>query len=329
MTTLDAPLALPPRGGNAGEPAEPDSRRLVDCGAARVAPDGVPPAPGWVGHLDLHYTRDGERTLSMDRHSGPLRVLKRLLPEGPGICHHVLVHPPGGIVGGDRLEIDARLDAGTHALLTTPGATRFYRSAGRPAVQQTRLRLAGGARLEWLPLESIAYRGCLAENHLRLELEPGAEAMGWDMLALGLPAAGQSWDHGRYLQHVELLGVWLERGLLDASDADLLDGPLGLAGRRVLATCWFAAGGALPGARREALLDAARAVVEHHAPGGAAPDGARAVVAGVTAVQPSVLVLRALADRVEPAMALLLKVRAAWRQAAWNLAAHPPRIWRT
>jgi urease accessory protein len=289
---------------------------------------------GWVGHLDLHYTRDGERTLSMDRHSGPLRVLKRLLPEGPGICHHVLVHPPGGIVGGDRLEIDARLDAGAHALLTTPGATRFYRSAGRPAVQQTRLRVAAGARLEWLPLETIAYRGCLAENRLRLELEPGAEAMGWDLLALGLPAAGQAWDHGRYLQQVELPGVWLERQP-DPGQLDLLDGPLGLAGRRVLGTCWFAAGTALPAPRREALLEAVRAVLDDgvtaavsSVTGGVIDRETAGVTAGVTAVQPSVLVLRVLAGRVEPAMALLAKVRAAWRLAAWQLQANPPRVWR-
>jgi urease accessory protein len=187
-------------------------------------------------------------------------------------------------------------------------------------VQQTRLRVAAGARLEWLPLETIAYRGCLAENRLRLELEPGAEAMGWDLLALGLPAAGQAWDHGRYLQQVELPGVWLERGLIDASDADLLDGPLGLAGRRVLGTCWFAAGTALPAPRREALLEAVRAVLDDDVPAG--------VTAGVTAVQPSVLVLRVLAGRVEPAMALLAKVRAAWRLAAWQLQANPPRVWR-
>ena len=100
---------------------------------------------GWHGRLDLRYRRDGERTLVHDRHSGPLRVLASLYPEAPGICHNVLVHPPGGIVGGDALEIDAELGEGAHALITTPGATRFYRSAGEPAVQSTHARVAAGA----------------------------------------------------------------------------------------------------------------------------------------------------------------------------------------
>ncbi|MFY9514597.1 MAG: urease accessory protein UreD, partial [Rubrivivax sp.] len=171
---------------------------------------------GWRGELALHYSRDGERTIAHDRHSGPLRVLQRLYPEGPAICHHVLVHPPGGIVGGDVLEVDARLDSGTHAVITTPGATRFYRSDGRPALQQARLVLDDGARIEWLPLETIAHSGCLATNRLRLDLAPGAEAMGWDVLALGLTAAGEAYERGCFEQEIQLPGVWLERGSLAA-----------------------------------------------------------------------------------------------------------------
>ena len=89
----------------------------------------------WHAQLDLRWRRDGERTLLHDRHSGPLRVLRSLHPEGPGVCHNVVVHPPGGVVGGDVLAIAADLTEGAHALVTTPGATRFYRSAGSPALR--------------------------------------------------------------------------------------------------------------------------------------------------------------------------------------------------
>ena len=275
---------------------------------------------GWRAHLSLHYTLDGHRTVALDRHSGPLRVLQRLYPEGPGICHHVLVHPPGGVVGGDVLELQALLEEGTHAVITTPGATRFYRSEGALALQHGRLALAAGARLEWLPMESIAHRGCLVQNRLQLALAPGAEALGWDVLVLGLPAAGDEFDSGHYLQHLELQGAWLERGLIAAADTTLLHSPLGLAGKRVLATMWFAAGSAWAPARRDALLDAARAELEH--------DALRPR-AGATAAHPQVVVLRVLADRVEPAMALLRRVRAAWRALAWQMQPNPPRLWQT
>ncbi len=275
----------------------------------------------WHAHLQLDYTHDRRGTVALDRHEGPLRVLQRLYPEGPGICHHVLVHPPGGIVGGDLLEVDARLGPHCHALITTPGATRFYRSAGEVATQQVRATLDDGARLEWLPLETIAYAGCDAHNALRFELAPGAEMIGWDILALGLPAAGQGFDHGSVLQQVSLPGAWLERGRVDAADKRLLDSPLGWDGQRVLATLWFAAGAALAAARRDALLDGARERFAAHT--------ARVRHAGVTAVHERVLVLRALSARVEPAMALLADVRAAWRAQAWGLDANPPRVWRT
>ena len=285
---------------------------------------GVPAPPaaptGWRGALTLDYTARAGRTVGHDSHSGPLRVLKPLYPEGPAICHHVLVHPPGGVVGGDELHINARLAAGTHVLLTTPGATRFYRSEGAQALQQTTLRLADSARLEWLPMETIAYSGCLAQHRLRAELASGAEMMGWDVLVLGLAAAGQPFTAGCYGQQLELPGGWLDQARIAAADRPLLDGPQGWAGHTVLATLWFGAGEALAPARREALLEAARQACAGHA---------LAATAGCTAPQPQVVVLRVLARGTEPAMQLLAQVRAAWRQLAWGLAAQPPRIWQT
>jgi urease accessory protein len=247
-------------------------------------------------------------------------VLQPLYPEGPGICHHVLVHPPGGVVGGDELHIEATLQPGAHALITTPGATRFYRSEGPQALQHTRLQLAEGARLEWLPMETIVYSGCRADNILRAELAPGAEMIGWDVLVLGLAAADQPFAAGWYRQHLEVPGTWLERARIAADDTQLLHGPLGWAGHTVLATLWFAAGAPLLPARREALLEAARACIA---------GSALTATAGATSPHSNVLVLRALAEQAETAMRLLAAVRASWRRAAWSLDAEPPRIWRT
>ncbi len=277
-------------------------------------------ASGWRGHLQLHYTQRNGRTVGVDRHEGPLRVLQPLYPEGPGICHHVLVHPPGGVVGGDELHVDVHVGSGAHALITTPGATRFYRSDGPTALQRSHLTLEAGARVEWLPMEAIAHPGCAAENRLQLSLAPGAEAMGWDVLALGLPAAGQPFNAGWYRQHLEVPGVWLERARIAADDGLLLQSPVGWAGHTVMGTLWWAAGQPLEPARLEVLLDAARGLIAAHP---------LAHTAAATSPQSAVLVVRVLAAKVEPLMGLLAQVRGAWRQAGWGLAAEPPRIWRT
>ncbi|MDP3083413.1 MAG: urease accessory protein UreD [Rubrivivax sp.] len=290
----------------------------TDCESPPALP--APAASGWHGELSLRYQRDAAGTGAHDRHSGPLRVLKRLYPEGPAICHHVLVHPPGGVVGGDRLDIDVELGSGSHALITTPGATRFYRSDGALAQQSVSLRLGADARLEWLPLETIAHAGCQAENRLRLALAPGAEMMGWDVLALGLPAAGAGFERGSYLQHIEWPGVWQERARIDGADTRLLDSPLGWAGHRVLGTLWFGAGTALGSARRDALLDGAREALMLDAD---------AWPAGASSPHDGLVLVRVLGARTEGVLQRLERVRAAWRQLAWGLPANRPRVWST
>ena len=273
----------------------------------------------WRGSLAIDYRlRDG-RTIAHDRHDGPLRVLRSLHPEG-GVCHSVLVHPPGGVVGGDELAIELTLGEGAHALVTTPGATRFYRSAGATATQALRVVAGAASRFEWLPLETIAYSGCMASNTLRFELAPDAEMIGWDVTALGLPESDRPFDAGRFTQSIELPGRWLERGAVAAGDDRLLDSPLGWAGRRVLATMWFATGDSLDSARSDALLDAARSVAAAHP---------LAATTGATSPQQGVIVVRALAARVEPAMELLQRIWRAWRPLAWGVAATPPRVWST
>lgn len=272
----------------------------------------------WDVRLRLDYAREGGRTVARFRHEGPLRILQSLWPEGDAICHNVLVHPPGGLVGGDTLEVRVHVAAGAHGLVTTPGASRFYRSEGAQARQDVALRLQAGARLEWLPLEAIYYSGCEAENRLHMELGPGAQLLGWDIAALGLPRSGQPFVRGSVLQHLELQGQWLERGRIAASDKLLMDGPPGLAGHRCLATLFLAAGDDIPRAQREQLLDAARELIAAHP---------LEATAGATAPGPRVIVVRALAPLVEPALQLLKAVRRAWRPLLWDAHGAEPRGW--
>lgn len=274
----------------------------------------------WHARLELNYQRDEAlgRSIARFSHDGPLRILQSLYPEGDAVCHNVLIHPPGGLVGGDTLDIEVRAGCGSHGLITTPGASRFYRSEGKRAVQQTRLVLEDGARIEWLPLEAICYSACRAENHLRIEPAAGAELIGWDVAALGLPGAGQPFDRGSLLQHIEVPGVWLERGRIDAADARLMNSPLGLAGQRCLASLFFVAGSPIERTRREAALEAARSLID------ASPLRASA---GATSPHAEVIVLRAVAPVVEPAMQLLRQVWREWRAAMWQMEASPPRIW--
>jgi urease accessory protein len=272
----------------------------------------------WHARLDLDYQLENQRSVARFRHEGPLRILQSLYPEGGAVCHNVLVHPPGGLVGGDTLDISVRAAAGSHGLITTPGATRFYRSDGELALQRAELLLEAGARLEWLPLEAIYYSGCRAENRLRLRAEAGAELIGWDVTALGLPGAAKPFERGTVLQHIEVPGVWLERGRIEAADRRLLESPIGLAGHRCLASIFFVAGSPIARARRDAVLEVARSLIDVH--------GLRES-AGATSPHAEIIVVRALAPVVEPAMQLLRQVWKAWRAELWNMTGTPPRIW--
>jgi urease accessory protein len=273
----------------------------------------------WQANLSLKYRAEQERTVLRHQHDGPLRILKSLYPEGDAICHNVIVHPPGGLVGGDTLDIRVRVGEGAHGLISTPGATRFYASDGLPTTQQVALTLAPGARLEWLPLEAIAYPGCEAFNTLTATLAEGAEMMAWDVTALGLPSAGQPFSKGRFAQRLNIPGLWLEQAHLDAQDQRLLDSPLGLGGLRCMGTLVFACGNDLARERRDVLLAAVREALA-----GAPAD----VRAGATCPNDRMLVVRTMAPLVEHLMVALQAVWRSLRPAAWGLKGEAPRIWR-
>ena len=160
--------------------------------------------PSWHAELNLGYARFGDTTRPvMRRHLGPLRVQKHLYAEGPEVCQHIIVHPPGGIAGGDRLDIRASVGPDAWAQLTSPGAAKWYRAAG-PAYQTVQLNVAAGATLEWLPQETIVFSAAQAELSTCIELEGDAKLFYWDMVALGRLASGERFERGHFQSGLDI-----------------------------------------------------------------------------------------------------------------------------
>jgi urease accessory protein len=251
--------------------------------------------------------------LTRREHVGPLRVQKALYPEGEAVCHALLVHPPAGIVGGDRLALDLDLGAGSHALVTTPGATKWYGSAGPRAVQDTVVRVGSGACLEWLPQENIVYDGAEARQTLQVDLQAEAAFLGLDILCLGRRASGEHFRRGRFglSTRIDQGGVplWREWGTLHGGSA-FLDHPAGLQGAPVSATVLAA------GVRDSAVLVAAlRAAV---------PAGEWAVTA-----LPGLVLARWLGQAGEAARLWFTALWQVLRPALCGRLATLPRIWHT
>lgn len=192
---------------------------------------------GWAARLDLTFGRAGGKTAVRDaRHSGPLQVQRPFYPEGESVCHVYVLHPPGGVVGGDSLDISVRAETGSHALITTPAAGKFYRSANPYARVRQTLSIETGATVEWLPQEAIVYSGARVKAATRIELEEGARFLGWEVVCLGLPASGWDFVCGDFRQSFE---VWrggepllLERGACEGL-SEALTASWGLGGRTV------------------------------------------------------------------------------------------------
>lgn len=194
---------------------------------AALAPD----QRAWQARLTLGFERRKERTVLADcRHTGPLRVQRPFYPEGAP-SHVYVLHPPGGVVGGDDLVLDVRLNAGAQALLTTPASSKFYRSDGRCANQQQLLRAGADAILEWLPQDNIIFNGCLADLSTRVQLASTARFVGWEMFTLGRPACGERFETGELRQRLEVwrdeLPLLIERACIGGG-APLLSAAWGL-----------------------------------------------------------------------------------------------------
>ena len=191
-----------------------------------------PLAASWKASLSLGFRNiDRKTVLAEKRSDGPLVVQKALYPEGPERCHAIVVHPPGGIAGGDELALEVRSESDANALLTTPGAAKWYRSAGAWARQSLRFEVEGS--LEWLPRESIVFDGALADLRCDIALKEGARYVGWEVVCLGRFARGKVKLDTRIRQGGRML--FIEKGEIEGGGR-LMRSPAGLGGRSVFGT---------------------------------------------------------------------------------------------
>jgi len=287
-------------------PDSPTLARFPDAGAHSA----------WQAHLRLGFAlHDGVSRLVERTHSGPLRVQKPLYPEGDGVCHAIIIHPPGGVVGGDQLAVHATAGEGAHALLTSPGAAKWYRANGHVSGQHVVLRAGSGAAIEWLPQESIFFdQACVRLRH-EVELAADASYIGCDIVCLGRSASGETFNTGSISQHVQIRRggrlLWWEQGALAAGGA-LMASPLGLGGHTVCATLIAVGASAAP-----AVLAALREI--------AVPAGA---LFGATQMK-SLVVVRLLCGDSEAARHAMLAAWQLLRPAMLGRAAVVPRIWNT
>ena len=286
--------------------------------------------PGWLASLALGFENPhGLRTtLTRREHLGPLRVQKALYPEGAGVCHAIVIHPPGGIAGGDQLTVDIELATNAHALITTPGASKWYkaraspslpvaRPASVPASQRIALRLGQGAVLEWLPQETIVFNRANARTEAIVELADDALYLGWEVLCFGRTAAGETFSAGRFHQRTTIRRrgsiIWNERGTLEGGGT-LMNSPIGLGGHPVCAT-FLAAGRDVP----QSLLDAARNAI---AP---LPQAERVALTRL----PNLIVARYLGPSGEQAREAFVALWRVLRPALARRDAVLPRLWST
>jgi urease accessory protein len=194
----------------------------------------------WHGKLNLVYAdRSNNTELIHSHHQAPLKVQRPFYPEGTKICHSVMLHTAGGVVGGDRLSYNIHLQANAHALITTAAASKIYRSNGLQSRQNINIQIDAGAGLEWLPQETIIFNGAIYRQDLRVELAPSATWLGWEITRFGRTARGEKFLQGEWRSHTEIwqqgVPLWIDRQYLPGSET-IFHSPHGLGGKPIAAT---------------------------------------------------------------------------------------------
>mgnify|MGYP001819538619 CR=1 FL=1 len=267
---------------------------------------------GWHAKLRLGFRKSPGKTLLAERsREGPLAVQRALYPEGD-LCHVYLLHPPGGVAGGDSLNIHAEVAKDASALVTTPGAAKYYRSIGPRARQQQHLRVADGC-LEWLPQENILFPGAKAELTWSVQLSGAARFIGWEINCLGRPVIHERFDQGNAAFKFSLMrdGLPVVQERVVVQGARDLEGAAGLRSLPVMGSLYATVA-------TSDLVDSARNQI---------PQAHRHEL-GITLVD-GVLIARYLGDSTEVARRLFCNIWQALRPAVVNRAPCAPRIWNT
>jgi len=265
---------------------------------------------GWEAQLSLRYRRRWQRSVLAERQQrGPLLVQRPFYPEGDEVAHTYLIHPPGGIVGGDRLRLDVTVERDASVLLTTPSATRWYYSDARSAQCHQQADVAAGATLEWLPQESLFFDGAHAHLSTRIDLHGNGRFFGWEILGFGRPACAERYTSGvldfRFEVYRDGVPLLIER--LRTRNGT----PRGLQGHAASAT--VIASGTNP-----QMLSIARELCAQ----------ADDCLAAATCVG-ELLICRGLAQHCAPLLALCQQLWGALRPVQLARPSCPPRIWLT
>jgi urease accessory protein len=274
---------------------------------------GADSVDGWQALLQLRLQKINNRTcLLPQQRLGPLTVQRPFYPEGD-TCHVYLLHPPGGVVGGDQLRLDVEVRAGAHGLITTPGASKFYRSAGKTAGLQQQFNVDGDAILEFLPQENIYFPATEVSSKIDVNLAASAKYAGWEVHSFGLPANAADLSSGnvQLKTEIKIAGRLLLHDQLKINEIDR--GRLsGLRGNRVYGSFVVVS----PMISDE-LIAALQAVPVKQG------------LTGVSRVEKNILVARYLGDSTAAAHNYFRQLWTMSRPVALGVKACTPRIWNT
>ena len=282
----------------------------------KLCTNAIESPTGWVAKLNLNIQCvGGHSRLINPSHRGPLRVQKPFYPEGTSLAHLYILHPPGGVVGGDQLYIDMLVSKNAKGLMTTPGATKIYRSDSKKMILKQTFVVEEQATLEWLPQETIIFDGAFVDSTTKVNLVGDSKYIGWEIVCFGRPGAGEVFEHGLVRMNLEIwrddLPIWLDRTVFPAETEtnSIFQAAWGLNSSPVMATLIASS----------CTQQIHEALVEQHLEKGSYS----------TSLIEDVLVCRYIGACSQEAKACFREIWSQLRPRLLNRSPCPPRVWNT